>query len=169
MKSASPPPFFKTQRVSPGWPSERRAPYTLLFSKGFGVPHIIPASFPTGRIRSVFRPLILCSARYSPFLPDLVRTSSDWVNPFSINGSSRKGRFRGLWEHAPGDGARPQRQKPDNGPAAKAKAVVGAGEPAPRRPASSHGIHTSPPGPRAAGGYDVECRFRVGNHPSRPA
>ena len=62
-KAASPPPFFKTQRVSPGWPSERRAPYTLLFSKGFGVSHIIPASFPTGRIRPVFRPLILCSAR----------------------------------------------------------------------------------------------------------
>ena len=62
-KAASPPPFFKTQRVSPGCPSERRVPYPLLFSKGFGVPHIIPAPFPTGRIRPVFRPLILCSAR----------------------------------------------------------------------------------------------------------
>ena len=28
MKSASPPPFFKTQLVSPGWPSERRASKT---------------------------------------------------------------------------------------------------------------------------------------------
>ena len=56
-------------------------PYTLLFSKGFGVPHIIPASFPTGRIRPVFRPLILCSAR----ILRSCRTSSDWVNPFRIN------------------------------------------------------------------------------------
>ncbi len=63
VKAASPPPFFKTQRVSPGWLSERRAPCPLLFSKGFGVPHILPASFPTGRIRPVFRPFILCSAR----------------------------------------------------------------------------------------------------------
>ena len=38
---------------------------------------------------------------YSPFLPALVRTSSDWVNPFRINGSSRKGRFRGLWGTRP--------------------------------------------------------------------
>ena len=34
-----------------------------LFSKGLGVPHILPAPFRTSRIRPVLRPLILCSAR----------------------------------------------------------------------------------------------------------
>ena len=87
MKAASPPPFFKTQRVSPGWPSERRVPYTLLFSKGFGVPHIIPASFPTGRIRPVFRPFILCSAR----ILRSCRTSSE-PRPIGLIHSGSTGR-----------------------------------------------------------------------------
>ena len=78
---------------------ETRALYPFIFKGFWGSPHhsrIIShrsnsSCFPASP--SLFGP-------YSPFLPDLVRTSSDWVNPFSINGSSRKGRFRGLWEHA---------------------------------------------------------------------
>ena len=45
--------------ASPG----RRVPDNLLFSNGLGVPHIIPAPFPTSGIHPVFQPLILCSAR----------------------------------------------------------------------------------------------------------
>ena len=42
---------------------ERRASYNPLFSKGLGVPHIIPTPFPSGQIHPVPQPPILCSAR----------------------------------------------------------------------------------------------------------
>ena len=78
---------------------ETRALYPFIFKGFWGSPHHSrsvshrsnSSCFPA--FHSLFGP-------YSPFLPALVRTSSDWVNPFRINGSSRKGRFRGLWQHA---------------------------------------------------------------------
>ena len=78
---------------------ETRALSPFIFKGFWGSPHPFPHHFAPvefvlfSGFHSLFGP-------YSPFLPALVRTSSDWVNPFRINGSSRKGRFRGLWEHA---------------------------------------------------------------------
>ncbi len=50
---------------------ERRASNNLLFSKGLGVLHILPDPLSTGRIRPVFRLLILC-------LPRILRFFRTW-------------------------------------------------------------------------------------------
>ncbi len=78
---------------------ETRALYPFIFKGFWGSPH--HSRFISHRSNSSCFPAFhSLFGPYSPFLPALVRTSSDWVNPFRINGSSRKGRFRGLWEHA---------------------------------------------------------------------
>ena len=78
---------------------ETRALSPFIFKGFWGSPH--PSRFISHRSNSSCFPAFpSLFGPYSPFLPALVRTSSDWVNLFSINGSSRKGRFRGLWEHA---------------------------------------------------------------------
>ena len=78
---------------------ETRALSPFIFKGFWGFPH--PSRFISHRSNSSCFPAFpSLFGPYSPFLPALVRTSSDWVNPFRINGSSRKGRFRGLREHA---------------------------------------------------------------------
>ncbi len=95
------PPFFTTQHVSPGDSPDRRVvSYPVVIFKWSG-----RSSHP---FRSVLhRSNSSCSAAshslfgpYSPFLPDRVRKSSDWLKPLNINGLSPRGRFQGLWEHS---------------------------------------------------------------------
>ena len=72
-------------RPSGGDSPERRVSHNLLFSKGWDVPRIVPAPFPTGRIRLHLAASPPPFGPNSPFRLDFVQTSSRRVNLFHIN------------------------------------------------------------------------------------